>query len=386
METRTADVAVIGLGAVGSAVLYQLARRGVRAVGIDRFNPPHEMGSSHGESRITRLTAGEGASYAPLVRRSHDIWRQLEAATGESLMRLVGGLFISKAATAARHHGAANFVLASAEIAERFGIPCERLTPDEVMRRYPQMVLNGDEVALFEPSAGMLFPEACVAAQLAEARRLGCAIRTDEPVLRVTEIAGAVRIETARGAIEAGQAVIAAGPWIADLAGEAFARRTKVYRQVLQWFACDDPPAFAPERFPVFIWMYGDRDSDYLYGFPASGGEMKLATEYFVTPTAPDAVERGVAPGESAEMFARHVAGRLRGVRPLATRAKTCLYTVTPDSRFIVDRLPGQARIAAVSACSGHGFKHSAALGEAVAEWVTTGSSTIDLSPFRLNS
>ncbi len=386
MSIETADVAVIGLGAVGSAVLYQLARRGVKAIGIDRFSPPHTMGSSHGESRITRLTAGEGHVYAPLVRRSHEIWRELEASTGESLMRTTGGLFIARTNSGARHHGAANFVEASAEIARRFDIPHEMLSPDEVMRRYPQMVLRGDEVTIHEPSAGTLFPETCVRVQLAEARRLGATVRTDEPVLRVTESGGVALIETATGMIEAQQAVITAGPWVAELAGSALADRTRVYRQVLQWYPCDDPAIFAPERFPVFIWMYGEQDSDYLYGFPAfDGQDVKLATEFFETPTTADTVERSVSPAESQAMYDRHVAGRISGLARDASRAQTCLYTVTPDSRFIVDRLPGHDRVAAVSACSGHGFKHSAGLGEAVAEWVLTGASTIDLTPFRLS-
>ena len=164
------------------------------------------------------------------------------------------------------------------------------------------------------------------------------------------------------------------------------AERTRVYRQVLQWFPCDDPTAFAPERFPVFIWMYGQHDSDYLYGFPAfDGRDIKLATEFFEVPTTADTVNRSVTSAESRAMHDRHVAGRLNGVPREASRAQVCLYTVTPDSRFIVDRLPGHTCVAAVSACSGHGFKHSAGLGEAVAQWVLTGASAIDLAPFRLS-
>jgi sarcosine oxidase len=158
----------------------------------------------------------------------------------------------------------------------------------------------------------------------------------------------------------------------------------KVYRQALHWFEPLDPAAYAPGRFPVFIWMHGEQEEDYFYGFPiaAGGGDLKVATETYAREDDPDLVDRTVAPGEAASMHARHVEGRLRGVTARATRSAACLYTVTPDSGFIVDTLPGQDRVLAVSACSGHGFKHSAAMGEALAQVVATGRSAIDLAPF----
>src|SRR5262245_10292303 len=167
-----ADVVVVGLGAMGSAALYQLARRSVRVIGIDRFEPPHDHGSSHGESRITRQAIGEGAEYVPFALRSHEIWRELEAQTGRSLLAPVGGLIIGRR-TDQGIHGHANFIGNTIAAATRFGIEHEVLTAGEVAKRFPQFRLDGDETCYYEPGAGFLRPEACIAAQLDQARALG---------------------------------------------------------------------------------------------------------------------------------------------------------------------------------------------------------------------
>jgi sarcosine oxidase len=379
------DIAVIGLGAVGGAILMQLAERGVPAIGLDRFAPPHAQGSSHGETRITRLSVGEGEAYAPLVRRSHEIWRALEAATGTTLLVETGGLVMAPKHGAAQHHGTGNFVMRSAEVARRFKIPHAVLDATEIGRRFPQFLLRGDEVAFFEPGAGMLRPEACVAAQLQRAAALGASIATDETVRELRETGAGVLITTARRQFEVARAVVAAGAWLPRLLGGDFARLAVPYRQALHWFTPDAPAEYAPGKFPVFIWMHGDAPEDYLYGFPTAGTpEVKLATEQYGVVADPDTMDRTVAPAESAVMFDRHVQGRLRGIAPVARRAAACLYTVTPDAGFIVDAVPGMKRVLAVSACSGHGFKHAAALGEAVAQHVVAGRSDITLAPFAL--
>lgn len=384
------DVAVIGLGAAGSAVLLQLARRGVRAVGLDRYAPPHSWGSSHGETRISRFLVGEGAAYLPLVRRSHEIWRSLEAETGETLLTLTGGLLIgpqggSGGGSGSLHHGSSDFVGDAAAAAHRAGLPCEVLDAAEVGRRYPQFRLRGNEAAAWEPNAGMLFPERCVAANLSVAARHGAELRLDETVLDLRETAGGVEVRTGRGRFEVGRAVVAAGPWLPGLLGGEFARHAVPYRQVLHWFAPERPEEFAPGRFPVFIWIHGPGPEDSFYGFPTAGtSEVKAATEQYGTPADPDRVERAVTPAEQQAMWDRHLSGRLPGLRPAPTRSTTCIYTVSPDAGFLVDAVPGMPRVLAVSACSGHGFKHSAALGEAVAELVADGGSRIPLGPFAL--
>ncbi|WP_426955543.1 N-methyl-L-tryptophan oxidase [Muricoccus radiodurans] len=386
MSATTAEVLVIGLGAFGSAVLCQLARRGVRAIGIDRFRPPHAMGSSHGETRITRLAVGEGAAYAPLVRRSHAIWRELEREAGEALLHETGGLIMAPRDSRANHHGRENFVRRTIEVAERFDIPHEVLKADEIAARFPQFGLRGDEIGYYEPSAGFLAPERCIATQLHLAQRHGAVLRLEERVLELHQDGDAVRVVTDRGRLEAARCVLTAGAWLPGLSTGPLKTLPRVHRQTLHWFAAGEAAAYAPGRFPVFIWMHGDSETDYFYGFPgAAGGDVKVATETYARNADPDLVDRCVTSAESMWMYEQHVAGRLRGVTDRVTRAAACLYTVTPDSGFVVDNPPGGDRILALSACSGHGFKHSAGLGEAVALRVIGEPPTADLAPFSLD-
>ncbi|MGV7217831.1 N-methyl-L-tryptophan oxidase [Bradyrhizobium sp. UFLA05-112] len=383
--TEQADFVVIGLGAMGSAILYQLAKRGAHAIGVDRFAPPHRMGSSHGETRITRQAVGEGSDYAPLVLNSHRIWRELEADTGEKLLNDCGVLVMAPGTGPTSHHGKPDFVARSIEVARDFGIKHEILDGAEVARRFPQFLgLAGNEKAYFEPGGGYVFPERCIAAQLNQAMRLGAQIRTGVEVLSVDQH-GKVRIETSSGTIQAQQAVVAAGSWTAPLLGAPFDRLLTVNRQVLHWYELDDLAAYGPDA-PAFIWMHGATDVDYLYGFPPLPGDrrIKVATEQYETLTTANTIDRDVCPAESAEMYRTHVKGRLAGATPCVAQAAACLYTVTPDRGFIIDRHPRHDRVFVVSACSGHGFKHSAGIGDVVAEQLTGGRNRVDLTSFSI--
>ncbi|HWK84789.1 MAG TPA: N-methyl-L-tryptophan oxidase [Caldimonas sp.] len=378
------DVIVIGLGAMGSATAYQLARRGARVLGIDRFHPPHELGSSHGATRITRLSVGEGAEYVPLVRRSHRIWREIEAASGEELMLTTGGLVIGRMQGGSELHGQRDFVSMTIELARSFGIAHELLDADAIARRFPQFLVRCDERAYFEPEAGVLRPERCVAAQIELARRGGARIVTGEAVTGLAAEGDAVTVQTAIGCYHAAHAVVTAGAWIPGLVNGRYARTLRVQRQTLHWFEANEPASYAPGRCPVFIWSHGETASDAFYGVPMADGVagVKVGTQQHEADTTPDTVERSVARAESEAMHARHVRGRLRGVGAQPVQAATCLYTVAPEARFVVDLHPEVERAMVVSACSGHGFKHSAALGEAVAETLLEGHSSLDLAPF----
>ncbi len=378
-----ADVVVIGLGAMGSAAAYQLSRRGAKVIGIDRFSPPHEHGSSHGDTRITRQAIGEGEDYVPLVMRAHEIWREIEAETGEELLVQCGGIVLSGARST--HPKKAGFLDGTIATAERYAIPHELLSADEVRARFPQFILDGDERAYFEPGAGFVYPERCVGAQLRLAERAGATIRRDEIVNAVTPSGSSVRVETDKGVYEAGKAILAAGAWNPGLAGETL-RHMALHRQVLNWYAVENPADYAPGRFPVFIWMHGS-EGDQSYGFPIPPGSegLKVATETYETGLqSPGDMVRESSPAETARTYETHVAGRLRGVASRCLEAKTCIYTLAPDSRFVIDSPPENDRLTIVSACSGHGFKHSAAIGEAVAERTLGGHSRLDLSGFRV--
>lgn len=387
------DAIVVGLGAVGAATLYQLARRGARVLGIDRFAPPHDHGSSHGESRITRLAIGEGDAYVPLVKRSHAIWRELEARTGRSILTQTGGLVLAPRDGAADHHGKPDFVRRTIASAARFGIAHEVLDADAIRARFPQFHLQGNEIGYFEPEAGFVRPEQAIAAQLDAARADGALVREGEAVVALEggTHGVAVRLRTAHGTtLTADQVVVSAGAWLPEFlsqaARDAWQGEFEVYRQVMYWFDAGESAAdFAPGRLPIFIWMYGDGEEDYMYGFPSADGQrpsLKVATEQYARTTSPGDLAREVTDAEVQAMYRSRVEGRFPQIGGRAVDALACMYTVTRDRHFVVDSLPDAPQVLVASACSGHGFKHSAGLGEAIAQRVLGQASGIDLSAF----
>ncbi len=382
------DIAVIGLGAVGSAALYQSAKLGGRVIGIDRFSPPHDQGSSHGETRITRQAIGEGREFVPLVLRSNEIWDELETATGRDLITRNGGLILASPNIEGKHHGSSSFLMETINAARAFGIPHQQLSSDEVRRLYPQFRLTDDEQGYFEPGAGFLRPEACVETQIAEAKRLGAKVFTSETVLEISSTGDAVEVRTDKGTYAVAKAILTAGPWIAKLLPPEFASRFAVYRQTLCWFALrQNCERYSPERFPVFIWITGDRLQDMLYGFPAVDGPeggLKVATECYENTVDPDAVPREVSAESTSAMYCEYIAPRLPDVSNQCLRTATCLYTVTPDAKFVIDDADDAQKVLFASACSGHGFKHSPAVGEALAQRALGLPTTVDLSAFAI--
>jgi sarcosine oxidase len=375
----TFDVAVVGLGAMGSAVADQLARRGCKVLGLDRFVPPHSLGSSHGETRITRRAVGEGEAYVPLVTASHRIWREIEAETGRPLFTECGTLVVGPASIES------GFVHRTLAVAEQFGIPHERLDGAGIASRFPFMTGLDGALACFEPGGGYVRPEHCIDAQLTRARASGATLCMGEPVVGIRQEAAGVLIETDKRTWRADRIVMTAGAWNARILGAPFDRLLMVDRQVLHWFALEERAPFT-EASPVYIRMHGPEAIHHFYGFPPLPGErrVKVATEQFATSTDPDAVRRDVDPAESDALFEDHLRGRLAGVQKDAVETAVCLYTVTPDGGFIVDRHPDMDRVTIVSACSGHGFKHSAGLGEALARRLCGETQDIDLTPFAL--
>jgi sarcosine oxidase len=380
------DTIVLGLGAVGSAAVYQLAARKHKVLGIDQFSPPHAYGSSHGDTRVTRLAIGEGAQYTPLALRSHEIWRDLEKQTGASLLATDGLLIISSTAKRSVTH-VDNFFANTLASAEQFGIDHEVLDAQVIRRRFPAFNVADDEVGYFEPGAGFLRTEECIRTQLALAQQGGAMIHRDEKVLGFDASDSAVTVTTDHGMYPCGNLIVAAGAWLPQLVGRDIAKLFSVYRQVLYWFDIDgDASAFSPQRFPVFIWEL-QRKPQGVYGFPAidgPNGGIKIATETYGSTTTAETAGRRVSPEEIAAMYADYVAPYIDGVTSTCRRTATCLYTVTPDFGFVIDRHPESARVIVASPCSGHGFKHSAAIGEALAQWIVDGRSQVDLGAFNL--
>jgi len=380
------DLIVVGLGAMGSAALYQASERGARTLGIDRFDPPHTMGSSHGDTRITRQAIGEGEMYMPFIRRSNEIWRDLELSTGQELFLESGGLIIAPESDAASFHVQGNFVALSVDIAEQYGIPHEVLDAGEIKRRFPMLTPGPVDRAYYEPSAGVLRPERCIQTQLELARQAGAAIRTQERMIRYQADAQGVTVVTDKGSYPADKLILSTGAWIGDLLPERCRAGISVCRQVIYWFEAENLEAFYPENCPFVIWI-GDRLEDFWSTFPAPRDGVrgvKLVTEQYHTSTHADELNRQVTAEETADMYHRLTAPRLKGLRENLIRADVCMYTVSADDHFVIDRHPGSERVVIASPCSGHGFKHSAAVGETLVQLALDGESEFDISAFAL--
>ncbi|MEM6283250.1 MAG: N-methyl-L-tryptophan oxidase, partial [Chloroflexota bacterium] len=381
------DVIVVGLGIMGAGALYQAAKRGAKVLGIDRHTPPHNMGSSHGDTRITRQAIGEGEAYMPFIRRTNEIWRELEAATGNKLYYTTGGVSIAPRDGGAQFHNAGDFVERTAEIATAYGIAHEVIDADETMRRYPLLKLGAHERTYVEPGAGVLHCELCVQSQLDEALRHGATVRTGEMVLRYSDTGDSVRVETDRGSYCADRLVLAAGPWMLDFLPLEVRPRVEVYRQVIYWFEAEDIEPFTEENFPFLIWI-GDRKDQYFSDFPALRDGIqgvKVLTESYIEAIHPNDIDRTVHQHEIDHIYHEITQPRLHGVTDKLLHADVCMYTVTPDNHFIIDFHPESERMVIASPCSGHGFKHSAAVGEALAELALDGVATLNTDAFKLS-
>jgi sarcosine oxidase len=383
------DVVVAGLGAMGSATAYQLAKAGVSVLGLDTHHPPHTLGSTHGDTRITRVGVGEGLAYVPLVRRSHELWRELEDRTGLPILTRCGGLVLAPPASSFAMHGSESFLAQTVAAAEAYGIDHERLATADVAARFPQFALADDEEGYLEPGAGYVRPEAAVEAQLRLARDLGATLAFGERVVGYDDDRTHVTVRTTSRTVEASQLVVTVGPWVPELV-PALAPVVRILRQVLFWFDLRDPSSYARLRdSPVYIWSPGTDPDEVIYGFPmvdGPDGGAKVAREQYVVETTADELDRTVTPDEIEEMYETYVRDRLPALSGRCVKAAACLYTVTPDSRFVIDRLPSSPHVIVASPCSGHGFKHSAAIGESLAQLATQGESTIDLTPFALSA
>lgn len=379
------DVVVVGLGAMGSATAYQLAMRGASVLGIDRYEPPHTFGSTHGDTRITRVAVGEGLAYVPLVRRSHELWREIEERAGVEILTQCGGLVV--APRTFPMHGSASFLEHTVAAAEAYGVEHELLGTRELAARFPQLSLGGAEQGFLEPGAGFVRPEVAVEAQLRLARELGATLAVGERVIGWDDRGSHVSVRTNRRTLEAAAVVVTAGPWVSELVAE-LAPVVTVHRQVLFWFDLRDPASYPAMRdLPVYIWCPGEDPDELIYGFPmvdGPSGGAKVAREQYDVATAADEVERTVTADEVEEMYESFVRPRLPGLSGRCVRSAVCLYTVAPQSRFVIDRLPSSPSVVVASPCSGHGFKHSAAIGECLAALATGSESPIDLSAFAL--
>jgi sarcosine oxidase len=386
--TASFDTIVVGLGAMGAAALYRLAQRGTKALGIDRHTPPHRFGSTHGETRITRVACGEGVEYSPLAIRANVLWREIERESGADLFTQNGFASIAGKKRAAKA-GNEEFLEVTIAAAKAAGIEYEILGGREFRKRCPAFNVQDGDTIYYDRVGGFLRPEACVETQLRLAAKHGAVIHTQETVLSFEDSGSAVRVRTSAGDYTCNTLIVSAGAWLPELVNPALMPGLKVTRQIVCWYRVKDSARFEdfqPARFPVFVWQVPAPQIS--YGFPALGSReegVKISTEQYDVGTTPGEVDRAVTVAEQAALYEEYVAPYFPGLDRECVKSDVCLYTSVPDSRFVIDRHPEHRNVIVASPCSGHGFKHSAAIGEALAA-MARGEPHIDLGLFRFRT
>ena len=369
------DAIVVGLGGMGSASAYHLARRGKRVLGLEQFAPLHERGSSHGLTRIIRLAYHEDPAYVPLLRRAYELWHDLETVAGERLLVTTGSV-------EGGPEGGAMF-RGALHAAEEHGIVHEVLDGAELRRRYPGYAGIGDDGRfVWQPDGGFLLAERTMLAHANAARAAGADLRFEVPVTGWEPTAdGGVRVTTGSGAYEAAALVLCAGPWMRDLV-PALRSLAVPERQVLAWLTPRRPELFTVDRFPVFLL---DVDEGSYYGFPTHDGHgFKFGWyHHFREPIDPDRDDRAARRDDEGALrsFADRYFPDAAGPTEML---KTCIFTNTPDEHFIVDRLGDTPQVTVVSACSGHGYKFCSVIGEIAADLAIDGSTPHDIGLFAL--
>jgi sarcosine oxidase len=372
--TQTFDVIVAGVGGMGSATCYHLARRGTRVLGLERFDIPHGHGSSGGLTRIIRLAYFENPAYVPLARRALELWQETGKAYGEPLYFRTGGI---DAAT--EDHPVFR---GSLESCRTHNLPHEVLSAAEVNRRFPGYRLPQTHRSVFQPDGGFIAAERAIVANVTLAQAAGADIHARERVVEWRPIpGGGVRVRTDRATYEAGRLVLSAGAWIGEMV-PALAGLAVPERQVLAWFQPENPALFRPNAFPVLILI---TEAGFYYAIPTWGAPgLKLGLYHHRGERGPaDILSREVGPADEAPL--RDCAERyFNGAAGPTMAMKTCLFTNTPDEHFIIDTLPGQPEIIVASPCSGHGFKFASAIGEILADLARDGNTKADISRFTL--
>jgi len=370
----TYDVIVLGAGGVGSAAFFELARRGARVLAIDQFEPPHDRGSSHGQTRIIRQAYFEHPDYVPLLRRAYQHWAELEWAAGQRLYHETGLLEV----------GPADGVVVPGVLraARLHGLEVDHFTPREARRRFPQFCVPGDTEAVFESRAGYLLVERCVDAYLSQGQRLGGKLRPGERVVDWRVEPTAITVQTEAGAYWAARLVVAAGAWSSLVLGDGRVR-FDVVRKHLHWFGRTTGDYQAVSGCPVFFF---ELPEGYFYGMPAIDDRgVKAAGHHGGEAVGdPAQLDRTIDPQEREEVV-RFVGKHLPGVTNAATGHAVCMYTRTADEHFVVDRHPDCEHVVFAAGLSGHGFKFAGVLGQALADLALEGKTDLPIEFLRLD-
>ncbi len=368
------DAIVVGVGGMGSATSYYLARRGKRVLGLERFGIPHSMGSSHGHTRIIRLAYYEHTSYVLLLKRAYELWREIQRIASERLLHITGSIDAGPEDS---------WVFkGSWESCRLHDLPHEVLTGAELRRRYPGYHLPADHLALVQPEGGFLTPEKCIVSYVMAAQALGAEIHGHERVFEWRPLEGGVRVRTDRGVYEADKLVITAGAWDGELL-DMLEGLAVPERQVLAWLQPTRPEYFRPNAFPVFNLLV---DEGRFYGFPVHGvpGFKFGMYHHLEEKVDPETVDREAH--DYDERLLRDFAERYfpDGCGPTMD-LQTCMFTNTPDNHFIIDMHPKYDQVSFASPCSGHGYKFASVIGEIMADLADTGITRHDVTLFRLD-
>jgi monomeric sarcosine oxidase len=365
------DVIVIGGGTMGTAAAWELAKQGLKGLVLEQLQHVHDRGAHSGETRIIRHAYAEGADYVPLVLRADELWTELEQWTGTHILHRVGSIEFSAPGT--------SHVEQARQSAIVHGIPYDHLDVNDVRSRFPQFAVGDDWIAGYGPRGGFLDVEMAMRGMAAEARAGGIEIRENAPATSWEVIDGVATVTAGHGVDTADRLIITAGAWTSRLLADAGLPLT-VLRKTLFWLEVDDPARFQPDGTPVYI---AELPGYEFYGFPVWGqAGVKVALHNGGIATDPDSVDREVTAAERDEII--EVASQvIRGLTGRVLNATTCLYTITPDHNFVVDRLPGYDTVVVGAGFSGHGFKFAPALGELLVQLALGERETLEL--FALN-
>ena len=351
---------------MGAAVSYNLARRGMKVLTIERHRLNHRLGSSHGRTRIIRLAYYEDPRYVPLLRRAFEAWRELEAKSGMGLLQVTGGLMAGRAD--------GELVKGVLRSARAHRVPHQMLEASEVEERFPAFTLGEELCAVYEETAGILFAEGCVEAFVELASAAGCEFRFGEEVKGWTNSSSGVEVETSSGRLVAGMIVLCAGAWNSGFLHGLVPLQCE--RQVPLWFSSGGQEVFRAESMPVFIMEEKDA---FFYGIPDVGHGVKVARTHGGEVGDPDTLRREVS-DEDVAPVREFIRRRLSRLNSTPIEMTTCLYSNTPDLNFAIGRHPDHGSAIVVSACSGHGFKFASVLGEVVADIAVGRKPGFDLS------
>ncbi|MBT4124910.1 MAG: N-methyl-L-tryptophan oxidase [Chloroflexi bacterium] len=368
------DCIVIGVGGMGSSAVHNLASRGQKVLGLEKFDIPHTEGSSHGVNRIIRLAYYEDPSYVPLLRRAYEMWNDIESEAGEQLLYKVGSID-----TAPSGHEVFEGSLKSCL---EHDIPHEVLDHQQINNRFPGYQMPPGQMGLYQKDGGFVLSERAIIAYVNAAVAAGAEIHARESVVKWETEGDGVRVFTDRAEYTADRLVITAGAWAAGMV-PSLEELAVPERQVLAWLQPEEPALFAPENFPVFNAFF---EEGRYYGFPVFGiPGFKIGRYHHLEEVIdPDHVEREVT--QEDEDILRAAAARYfpKSNGTLMT-LKTCMFTNTPDEHFIIDVVPGTPQVSVAAGFSGHGFKFASVVGEILGDLAIDGETIHNIDLLNIN-